>query len=77
MAFEHSYLFVNTKKPPCGEVCLNRKSGCHAQCEKYIEWKKQHLQRKREVEQYHDNERDYNSLKIELKSRARKKKWGK
>lgn len=71
-----SYVMPYTKTPPCRD-CLARELNCHSHCEKYIEWKVEHQERKKTIDKKFKDERDYRSLKFERKYQERKRKNGK
>lgn len=57
----------------CCYGCEDRKVGCHATCEKYIDWQKQHIE---QIQNYKDKKRlmnDSRSFQIEGIRRIKKK----
>lgn len=43
---------VRPLKPVCTKDCKDRKQGCHSNCERYIEWAKNNMERKKQIRQY-------------------------
>ena len=69
-----SYMMPYTKNPPCTKECPERDVHCHSYCERYIEWKTEHQERKKSIDKKVNDERDITSLKFEIRYRERKKK---
>lgn len=73
----HSNLTVRHREPPCFPACEERTVGCHANCEKYLQWK-QELSQKKEVRRA-ERKAEYNMTSYEIgricnvKDRTRKK----
>lgn len=57
--------------------CLDRKAGCHAECEKYKAWKEEHNAKTAEIRAAKDKEREIESVSIagKLKTLKRNEKW--
>lgn len=60
--------------PPCCEGCQERRVGCHAQCARYLDAKKQHEERKRQIEREQQRVVDAVSLLRRGAERSKKRK---
>ena len=57
---------------PCHK-CENRKIGCHADCEAYMEYKQTRAARKKKIDKEKSAERDIRAFEVESRERRRKK----
>lgn len=62
---------------PC-KICEDRKVGCHADCERYIEWRKAFDAEKQALRDAVKNDVNYSKYKHDVvKEVERRKKWHK
>ena len=63
--------------PPCYK-CQDRAVGCHSNCQKHAEWKREDVKRKREFKSYNRDIRlveDYEILQKQKNAKKRTRQW--
>lgn len=58
---------------PCRN-CENREVGCHATCDRYIEWKQAHIEKQRKRFAYKETEYQYMAIARERRNKKLHKK---
>ena len=70
------YSIGTTKNIPCSKECDGRYPGCHAECERYISWKSEHLEKKEAIFENMKTQSEATAF-FKSMSKAHKKRKGK
>lgn len=61
---------------PCRN-CAERHAGCHASCERYQSWHKEHIEQQRKIRSAYETENMFNTYAIESGERLKKQRRAK
>jgi hypothetical protein len=60
----NGYFIRSDTKPPCTPNCKDRKKLCHTECKKYIDWKNNYDNVKKEIIKVKNSDKEIEDYKV-------------